>query len=229
MSGHLDAEVQEARREALFPASRGPRRCILRSPSQSPEARARGGGPDHEETPARLDPLPQLRRTAAARVFQQEKVEIPSPVSSPACSFYCGRHGVARPQRDHAAAGLRLLLPRGDPGGGARLRLRAGLPHHRRHPAHDPQRPRGVPRLLRPPRPRRRAQVGRDAVRGARRRPPQLEELRPAVDALPGGGRHLVQGGRRPAQAGVPLQPRHHPRGAAAARPSSTAAAATAS
>jgi ubiquinone/menaquinone biosynthesis C-methylase UbiE/uncharacterized protein YbaR (Trm112 family) len=29
--------------------------------------------------------------------FQQEKVELPSPVPSPACSFYCGRHGVARP------------------------------------------------------------------------------------------------------------------------------------
>jgi 2-polyprenyl-3-methyl-5-hydroxy-6-metoxy-1,4-benzoquinol methylase/uncharacterized protein YbaR (Trm112 family) len=31
-------------------------------------------------------------------VFQQAQVEIPSAVSSPACSFYCGRHGVARPE-----------------------------------------------------------------------------------------------------------------------------------
>jgi SAM-dependent methyltransferase/uncharacterized protein YbaR (Trm112 family) len=29
--------------------------------------------------------------------FQQEKVEIPSPVASPACAFYCGRHGFFRP------------------------------------------------------------------------------------------------------------------------------------
>ena len=50
-------------------------------------------------------------------------------------------------------------------------------------------------------------------------RPPQLQELRPAVDGLPGGGPHLVQGGRRPAQAGVPLQPRHHRRGAAGRDP----------
>ena len=32
------------------------------------------------------------------QVFQEEKVEIPSPVSSPACSSYCGRHDVAGPQ-----------------------------------------------------------------------------------------------------------------------------------
>jgi SAM-dependent methyltransferase/uncharacterized protein YbaR (Trm112 family) len=30
-------------------------------------------------------------------VFQQERVELPSPVASPACAFYCGRHGVFRP------------------------------------------------------------------------------------------------------------------------------------
>lgn len=32
------------------------------------------------------------------QVFQEERVELPSPVSSPACSFYCGRHDVSRPQ-----------------------------------------------------------------------------------------------------------------------------------
>lgn len=30
-------------------------------------------------------------------VFRQETVDLPSPVASPACSFYCGRHGVFRP------------------------------------------------------------------------------------------------------------------------------------
>ncbi len=32
------------------------------------------------------------------QVFQEEKVELPSTVTAPACSFYCGRHGVAHPQ-----------------------------------------------------------------------------------------------------------------------------------
>jgi ubiquinone/menaquinone biosynthesis C-methylase UbiE/uncharacterized protein YbaR (Trm112 family) len=31
------------------------------------------------------------------QVFAQEKVEIPSAVASPACSFYCGRHDVSQP------------------------------------------------------------------------------------------------------------------------------------
>jgi 2-polyprenyl-3-methyl-5-hydroxy-6-metoxy-1,4-benzoquinol methylase/uncharacterized protein YbaR (Trm112 family) len=32
------------------------------------------------------------------QVFGEERVELPSPVGSPACSFYCGRHNVSRPQ-----------------------------------------------------------------------------------------------------------------------------------
>lgn len=32
------------------------------------------------------------------QVFQEEKVEIPSAVSAPACSFYCGRHDLACPR-----------------------------------------------------------------------------------------------------------------------------------
>ena len=32
------------------------------------------------------------------QVFQEEKVEIPSAVRAPACSFYCGRHDLASPQ-----------------------------------------------------------------------------------------------------------------------------------
>lgn len=32
------------------------------------------------------------------QVFQEERVELPSPVSSPACSFYCGRHDIASPR-----------------------------------------------------------------------------------------------------------------------------------
>jgi len=32
------------------------------------------------------------------QVFQEERLELPSPVRAPACSFYCGRHDVARPQ-----------------------------------------------------------------------------------------------------------------------------------
>ncbi|HWM92311.1 MAG TPA: methyltransferase domain-containing protein [Thermoanaerobaculia bacterium] len=31
------------------------------------------------------------------QVFQEERVEIPSAVSAPACSFYCGRHDMAAP------------------------------------------------------------------------------------------------------------------------------------
>lgn len=36
--------------------------------------------------------LPRLQ------VFQEEKVEIPSPVAAPACSFFCGRHNADRPR-----------------------------------------------------------------------------------------------------------------------------------
>jgi len=32
------------------------------------------------------------------QVFQEERVPLPSPVPSPACSFHCGRHGIAPPQ-----------------------------------------------------------------------------------------------------------------------------------
>jgi 2-polyprenyl-3-methyl-5-hydroxy-6-metoxy-1,4-benzoquinol methylase/uncharacterized protein YbaR (Trm112 family) len=32
------------------------------------------------------------------QVFQEEQVGLPAPVSSPACSFYCGRHDMACPQ-----------------------------------------------------------------------------------------------------------------------------------
>jgi ubiquinone/menaquinone biosynthesis C-methylase UbiE/uncharacterized protein YbaR (Trm112 family) len=32
------------------------------------------------------------------QVFAQEKVEVPSPMASPACAFYCGRHDVSQPQ-----------------------------------------------------------------------------------------------------------------------------------
>lgn len=32
------------------------------------------------------------------QVFREERVELPSPVSAPACSFYCGRHDMASPQ-----------------------------------------------------------------------------------------------------------------------------------
>lgn len=32
------------------------------------------------------------------QVFQEERLDLPSSVGAPACSFYCGRHEVARPQ-----------------------------------------------------------------------------------------------------------------------------------
>jgi ubiquinone/menaquinone biosynthesis C-methylase UbiE/uncharacterized protein YbaR (Trm112 family) len=32
------------------------------------------------------------------QVFQEERVDLPLPVQVPACSFYCGRHGLERPQ-----------------------------------------------------------------------------------------------------------------------------------
>ena len=32
------------------------------------------------------------------QVFKEERVELPSPVAAPACSFFCGRHDIARPQ-----------------------------------------------------------------------------------------------------------------------------------
>src|SRR5829696_9200399 len=35
------------------------------------------------------------------QVFQEERVELPTtgtPVEPPACSFYCGRHGIASPR-----------------------------------------------------------------------------------------------------------------------------------
>jgi SAM-dependent methyltransferase/uncharacterized protein YbaR (Trm112 family) len=41
---------------------------------------------------------PNCGERPALQVFQEEKVELPSPVPAPACSFYCGRHDVARPQ-----------------------------------------------------------------------------------------------------------------------------------
>lgn len=40
---------------------------------------------------------PQCGERPRLDVFQEGIVELPSPVASPACSFYCGRHGVARP------------------------------------------------------------------------------------------------------------------------------------
>jgi len=41
---------------------------------------------------------PQCGERPRLDVFQQAQVELPSPVASPACSFYCARHGVAGPQ-----------------------------------------------------------------------------------------------------------------------------------
>lgn len=41
---------------------------------------------------------PQCGDQPRLQVFQEEKINIPSPVRAPACSFYCGRHGVDRPQ-----------------------------------------------------------------------------------------------------------------------------------
>lgn len=41
---------------------------------------------------------PQCGERPRLQVFQEEKVEIPSAVASPACSFYCGRHDVAGPR-----------------------------------------------------------------------------------------------------------------------------------
>jgi 2-polyprenyl-3-methyl-5-hydroxy-6-metoxy-1,4-benzoquinol methylase/uncharacterized protein YbaR (Trm112 family) len=41
---------------------------------------------------------PQCGERPRLDVFQQAQVELPSPVASPACSFYCGRHGIAGPQ-----------------------------------------------------------------------------------------------------------------------------------
>lgn len=32
------------------------------------------------------------------QVFQEDRIPLPSPVSAPACSYYCGRHDVASPQ-----------------------------------------------------------------------------------------------------------------------------------
>lgn len=32
------------------------------------------------------------------QIFREERIELPSPVRSPACSFYCGRHDVSHPQ-----------------------------------------------------------------------------------------------------------------------------------
>jgi SAM-dependent methyltransferase/uncharacterized protein YbaR (Trm112 family) len=41
---------------------------------------------------------PQCGERPRLDVFQEGKVELPSPVASPACAFYCGRHGIAGPQ-----------------------------------------------------------------------------------------------------------------------------------
>jgi uncharacterized protein YbaR (Trm112 family)/SAM-dependent methyltransferase len=41
---------------------------------------------------------PECGKRPELRVFREEKVEIPSAVASPACSFWCGRHKVAAPQ-----------------------------------------------------------------------------------------------------------------------------------
>jgi ubiquinone/menaquinone biosynthesis C-methylase UbiE/uncharacterized protein YbaR (Trm112 family) len=42
---------------------------------------------------------PECGERPEPRVFQEEKVEIPSPVAAPACSFWCSRHKVAAPQQ----------------------------------------------------------------------------------------------------------------------------------
>ncbi len=41
---------------------------------------------------------PHCGESPRLQVFQEEKVEIPSPVAAPACSFFCGRHGIDRPR-----------------------------------------------------------------------------------------------------------------------------------
>jgi 2-polyprenyl-3-methyl-5-hydroxy-6-metoxy-1,4-benzoquinol methylase/uncharacterized protein YbaR (Trm112 family) len=41
---------------------------------------------------------PNCGQQPRLQVFREERVELPSPVSSPACSFYCGRYDVSRPQ-----------------------------------------------------------------------------------------------------------------------------------
>ncbi|HEX7181203.1 MAG TPA: methyltransferase domain-containing protein [Thermoanaerobaculia bacterium] len=42
---------------------------------------------------------PQCGERPRLQVFREERVEIPSLVSAPACSFYCGRHDLAQPER----------------------------------------------------------------------------------------------------------------------------------
>jgi 2-polyprenyl-3-methyl-5-hydroxy-6-metoxy-1,4-benzoquinol methylase/uncharacterized protein YbaR (Trm112 family) len=37
------------------------------------------------------------------QVLQQERVEVPAPVKSPSCAFYCARHGIFRPAESGAA------------------------------------------------------------------------------------------------------------------------------
>ena len=32
------------------------------------------------------------------QVFQEDRIPLPSAVSSPACSYYCGRHDIANPR-----------------------------------------------------------------------------------------------------------------------------------
>src|SRR4029077_6487544 len=42
---------------------------------------------------------PSCGERPGLQVFQEEKIALPSPVASPACSFYCGRHGIAGPSQ----------------------------------------------------------------------------------------------------------------------------------
>jgi 2-polyprenyl-3-methyl-5-hydroxy-6-metoxy-1,4-benzoquinol methylase/uncharacterized protein YbaR (Trm112 family) len=41
---------------------------------------------------------PHCRERPRLQVFKEERVELPSPVASPACSFFCGRHDIAPPR-----------------------------------------------------------------------------------------------------------------------------------
>jgi 2-polyprenyl-3-methyl-5-hydroxy-6-metoxy-1,4-benzoquinol methylase/uncharacterized protein YbaR (Trm112 family) len=62
---------------------------------------ARGSGQGNPTMKKRLLDwivCPQCGERPLLEVFQEEKVELPSPVASPACSFYCGRHDMAHPR-----------------------------------------------------------------------------------------------------------------------------------
>src|SRR4028118_527495 len=68
---------------------------------------ARAGRPEKIMKKRLLDWIvcPECGKRPELRVFREEKVEIPTAVASPACSFWCGRDKVAAPPRPAPAHG----------------------------------------------------------------------------------------------------------------------------